>query len=298
MNTFELARSVSELRARGFTSFDCENMMSAVRIAINGLNHILDDPDARRLFTIPEVQYPRDELGEPYEMGILPKKSGEEKLPDEMGFFDRAAGRTDDDPLKDRFHYTPKLLHLLHSTDRGRHAEFFAAVESFNRQALALVSELAGEFDRKKAAHPGVWGYPGTLLGRMRNAVAITRLLRYEKAYAKVHRDRDGFSVHHYSSHPGLYLFDKKKVAHTIDETNPRSLAVFTGEKFWAVTRGRFGTGVPHGVSSLGKSSVASRIIPRYAIVTFIHINLSAADVGWLHEHLNQIEIDAALFKM
>jgi hypothetical protein len=294
MESFELERVVTELRACGFTSLRSENMKPVVDVAIAEFTHILDDPDARRIFTIPEAQYQRDELGEPYELGILPKKSGEEKSPDKMGFFDKATRRTVDDPLKDRFHYAARLLHLLRPEDRTKYASFMSALDELSKSALSIVRQIAEEFDRVKAQHSRYKSYPGSLTERMYGAVAITRLLRYGKAFAKVHRDRDGFSVHHYSSHSGLYLFDKKKKAHGIEETSPYSRSVFTGEKFWAATRGLFGTAVPHGV----EASAYIPPIPRFAIVTFIHIALTPADVKWLSEHVKEIEIDASLFKM
>ena len=137
----------------------------------------------------------------------------------------------------------------------------------------------------------------GTLSERLSSTQVITRLIRYEDIAgvlpdAQVHRDRALFTFHHYASAIGLCLFDKKKQPHHVEEMNPRSLTIFTGEKFWGITRGVFGTGVSHG--AIDQRRVAGIRVKkrRFVIVTFVHALLTKEDEAWIRSNISKIRLN------
>lgn len=301
MDTKIHSDAVQDMQAQGFTTLSCKDMSQTIAIASRGFAALLADPAARAAFTIPSDAYPKDELGEPYELGILEEKCGEYKDVARLGFFDQAAGRVVDDVRKDRFHYAPKLLQLLPREVRLEHGGFLASLALLNTLAVEAVCQLTREFEKMKWSFRR--SYPLSLSSRLQYAFPITRIIRYGENNsalpdAQVHRDRDYLTVHHFSSVAGLSLFDNQNKAYTIPETDPRSVSVFTGEKFWALTRGVFGTGVPHGVFDLRRKHGAPRNSHRFVVVTFVHLPLDPADVAWLLEHKADIKLSGADYQL
>jgi hypothetical protein len=132
----------------------------------------------------------------------------------------------------------------------------------------------------------------------MKASKAYTRLLRYED-----------------TKETQLVLFDHKRSPIHSQESDPRHVLMFAGTKFWAVTRGAFGTGTIHGVYSKRSSFDASLHRDRdcmtvhwisrsdaeghrLAIVTFVHCALYPEDVEWFARHVDCLTIDPLLYEL
>src|SRR4051812_29360371 len=66
-------------------------------------SEIIDNEPRRDLFFIPEADYPRDERGDEFEIGLLAKRTGESK--GALSPLEVVEGRTRNDTKKWRFHY-------------------------------------------------------------------------------------------------------------------------------------------------------------------------------------------------
>ena len=294
------------IRSHGFGTLPVEDMSLQLEIIRRGLWRILDDKTGamQKAFSIDPSHYQLDEFGEPYEIGILPKKEGRVKEGATLGFFDKAAGRTRDDPRKERFHYMTRLPMFLSQETRLEHDDFLKALRTINLQARRIALEVAREMDRVNRMFPEGHQsiYPRDLFPLVRRSSIITRLVRYHHVKglasdAQVHRDRALLSVQEFSNVPGLCLFTREGKVQAGNETDPASIIVFTGEKFWAVTRGVFGTGVPHGVYDLRREGEAPVEEERFAVVSFVHIPLIQKDVSWLTSRISELKIDQEKYK-
>ena len=303
MRTTDTGLAVAALFESGFAQVRTDDNSQSLRVIRHYFNLLLSDPAAKAAFTISPELYQRDEVGEPYELGILTKKQGGTKEGAAVGFFDQAAGRKTDDPNKEQFHFSTDLYSLVIPSWKMRYYPFLFAISELNHSAITLVHELVAECDRMNATLPKERAYEAVLSERLGSMVAITRLIRYGEVEgdlpdAKVHRDRDFLTVHHYSSQPGLVLFDKDKRQHCCDETSPYSAIVFTGEKFWVVTRGKFGPGAVHGVLDERRKRGSRVGDPRLVAVTFVHIGMMSDDCAWLKEHVGDIKLDQQDYRL
>lgn len=294
-----LDKSAQNIFNKGFTTIAVDNMEEAFLLASEGFEVLLNTPWLRQLFTIPENQWKRDELGEPYEIGLLDKKRGELKESDTEGFFDKAAGRKYNDVNKERFHYSDDLLNYL---PNNYQSGFLTGVKSLNNTARLVVERLFNAFMRDYQFISAIES-PETLIDRCEHMMVTTRLIRYGAVSgtaldAQVHRDRCTITVHHWSNHAGLRVFDRQQIPHLTDETDPASVTVFTGEKFWGMTRGVFGTGVPHGVLDERRIQNVHNETPRFVAVSFVHVPLTLGDCAWMKAHLADIKIDQSLYEM
>ncbi len=267
-----------------------------VRRIQNGFARILDDESQHAPFLISEALYERDENGEEYEVGLLPKRTGGVKrvlTPTEA-----IEGRKSYDTNKWRFHYGDDLLpHLAGQTEVLRaHRDFLSACRIMNNRGAYLATQLARAFDQ--------CGYPGNLEAKFAKGKAFTRVLRYEQPQgnapdAGLHRDRSALTFHWYSSHSGLVLFNQAGNPMQGNETDPRAVMTFPGTKFWAMTRGRYGKGTIHGVRDNRRDlQAATTNQARYAIVTFVHSMLDPDDVLFMREHLPELRIDQGAYRI
>lgn len=294
-----LKKAAEDLCSKGFTVVPVEDMEDALLLANKGFERVLNTPWLRELFTIPETCWKRDELGEPYEIGLLRKKQGEQKQPDAEGFFDQASGRKYNDANKDRFHYSDDLmLHL----PQNYQSDFLAGVVSLNKVAREVADMLLIAL-MKNYQFISAIDSPETLIDRCEQMTVTTRLIRYGAVSglspdAQVHRDRCTITVHHWSNQAGLRLFDKEHNVHLTTETDSTQVTVFTGEKFWAMTRGIFGTGAPHGVRDERRITGEYDETPRFVAVSFVHIPLTEADCQWMKEHVGEIKLNQSLYCM
>jgi hypothetical protein len=196
------------------------------------------------------------------------------------------------------FHCYPWTREALQ--DQGAPVEKFAglfnACEHFNHAAMRLALALGHGLDEINETAPQRH-YPGRLVDRFTRSKVVTRLLRYKSKAAdaplgKVHRDRCGITVHWYSSHPGLRVFEADKRPVLVHDDDPGRVLAFLSENAWAATRGLFGTGVLHGASNL-VHGVGSED-ERFVAVTFVHCKLDEADLQWKESHRNELEINPA----
>ncbi len=299
MNQASINRASNEICSQGFTSIPVTNSMPSIRGAYEGFQSILGSFELQKEFTINPLEYNHDELGEPYEVGLLQEKKGELKIGKAAGFFDKAAGRMSEDAHKHRFHYSRVLRSKLSSDVTLKHEHFLSSLANLNEGALVYTKAIASEIDKRNIllSETDPKKYLGTLSERLINAQVITRLIRYEDIEgslpdAQVHRDRALFTFHHYASAIGLCLFDKKKQSHHVDEMSPRSLTIFTGEKFWGITRGVFGTGVPHGAIDQRRTAGIHVKKKRFVIVSFVHSLLTKEDQAWIRSHISKIRLN------
>lgn len=292
MNKLEMKGVVALLKEQGFIELPTPSCKTDIKFASIGLSRMLDTDPLRSDFIIGEQRYPRDELGEPLELGLLDTKQGEKKEGTNLGVFDSAAGRTHNDAGKNRFHFADPLVSMLSVRAKSEYASFLRSAQRFNAIAKKLALSVADEFDRVNALLPVHERFPGSLRERLEHMFIITRLIRYHPLRAQipdaqVHCDRSLFTVHHYSSASGLRVFDKAKQSHATDETNPETLCLFTGEKFRIATRGMFGPAAAHGVYDerrLGTAPTPEGGM-RFVAVTFVHCALCAEDVAWFLQH-------------
>lgn len=305
MKKIDFNEVMHSLAQRGFIEIPAADSASDIKFARQGLSRLLDTDPLRSDFVFPDDSYPSDELGEPLELGLLGIKLGDKKEGGKLGVFDRVSGRTHDDAGKNRFHFADALLPLLSRRAKSEYASMLRSCQRFNGTARTIALALATEFDRLNAISHEDARYPGSMRERLQGMFVITRLIRYHPLEeripdAQVHCDRALFTVHHYSSAPGLRVFDKALVAHATDETNPRAVCCFTGEKFRIVTRGKFGSAAAHGVFDqrrLGAMSAPPGEM-RFVAVTFVHCSLTADDVAWFHGHEQDFKLDRSLYKL
>ncbi len=298
---FPVSRS---LRDRGFVEFSVPDMSHEIGVIVRGFADLLADEESVVAMSFPENSYVRDEFGEPFEFGILAPKTGGEKG-DRAGFFDTVSGRKTEDANKRRFHYLTSLITAVPSHLFERHFDLFAALEALNRSAMEVAIGIARALDEDNPDMPLARRYVGSLARRLEGGVAVTRLIRYGNIAgnapdAQVHRDRGFLTVHAYASAPGLVIYDgEDRPTRIRGETDPTSVAVFTGEKFWGSTRGKLGFGAPHGVYDARRGEPqGSPREDRITIVTFVHDRLTWGDKKWMRHHAKELYLDQNRFRV
>ena len=258
----------------------------------HGFWRIIDDEPRRDLFFIPEIEYERDERGDEFEIGLLPKRTGESKTA--LSPLEVVECRTHNDSKKWRFHYGSKLSRKLPRAIFNDYRDFFGACKILNDRGKEMAIRLAQAFDE---ANKGEKFFPGSLVTRIKEGIALTRLLRYED-----------------TTETKLVLFDHKCRPICAAESDSRHVLMFPGTKFWGVTRGLYGTGTVHGVFSrhnekfdaslhhdrscmtihwISKNEQSGK---RFAVVTFVHCVLYPEDVEWFDANINELKIDRALY--
>jgi hypothetical protein len=279
--------------SENYSEMPVRSIASLVDRIQRGLWYIIDkEPRRDRFFISPEI-YVRDERGDELEVGLLIKRTGGAKTapsPTEI-----AEGRTYYDGNKWRFHYGDELLCKLPREILIEYRDFLGACRVLNNRGRHMAIRLAEAFDVTNKRMPQ---YPGLLAERMKASKAYTRLLRYED-----------------TKETQLVLFDHKRSPIHSQESDPRHVLMFAGTKFWAVTRGVFGTGTIHGVhskqswfdASLHRDrdcmtvhwiSRSDTVGHRLAIVTFVHCTLYPEDVEWFARHIDCLEIDPLLYRL
>lgn len=280
--------------AENYSEMPVRSIASLVRRIQGGLWRIIDRSPWRDSFFIPPGEYAHDERGDELEVGLLAKRTGEQKAapsPTEI-----AEGRTHYDGNKWRFHYGDELNSKLPGELRAQYRDFLSACRLLNDRGRYMAFRLAEAFD---AANTGTKKYPGSLAERMKEGRAYTRVLRYED-----------------TKETRLVLFDHRKAPIHSKESDPRHVIMFTGTKFWAVTRGLFGTGTIHGVYSEESAAFDASLHRdrdcmtihwiskcdeegnRLAVVTFVHCALYPEDIEWFEAHIGDLAIDAASYRL
>lgn len=280
--------------SENYSEMPVRSIASLVGRIQGGLWRIIDRSPWRNSFFIAPDEYARDERGDELEVGLLAKRTGGAKAapsPTEI-----AEGRTHYDSNKWRFHYGDELAAKLPCDLRAQYRDFLGACRILNDRGRYMATRLAEAFD---AVNSGKVRYPGSLAERMKGSRAYTRILRYED-----------------TKETQLVLFDHRKAPICSKESDPRHVLMFTGTKFWAVTRGMYGTGTVHGVYSKQSAAFDASLHRdrdcitihwisrsdgegnRLAIVTFVHCTLYPEDIEWFDAHIGDLAIDTASYRL
>lgn len=250
-----------------------------------GMRRLTDDPHSLKSFAWHVLQ--EDLFGPKYHQEVGLKNTS-----------------PDDDEKKFTFHYAPEML----SEREFKHAPFgdyqalFDALHDLDRWAQGIALAVAGCFDARNRKPGALKRYPGSLVQRLHQGRRIIRVLRYQQKAneapdAVMHIDRSLFTVHPWSSHPGLRFSTTPGKTLAVNETSISRAAVFPGEKFAAATRGAFGYGTPHGVRD-ERWEKGTRTEDRYAIVCFTHPGPDTGDAAWLLANRHLIEQHEAKFSV
>jgi len=210
----------------------------------------------------------------------------------------------DDSENKFTFHFAPGMMKSLWENNVPvlEYALFFKALHELDQWSLDIALAVAEMYDKTNRRHDGGPKYPGSMVQKIKAGSRIIRVLRYRKKNddapdAKPHVDRSIFTVHAWSSHPGLKMFSSNGMCLPVNETAHDSVAIFPGEKYAAVTRGLFGFGTPHGVRD-ERHTNGTRDEDRYAIVCFVHPVSLKQDAEWLLANRERIEEHEAILTL
>jgi hypothetical protein len=292
-DVFDPRRACWSLIDHSFVEVSTPSIQRLVGAIQNGYTRMIDRDSRRDKFMFSSECYPRDELGEELEFGLMRRQGGAKDVLSEQEI---AEGRSTYDRNKWVFHYCDELMVALKEEVQllSDYQAFFAACARLHQRAKAYALLTAQAFDSMPHA------YPGSLEAKVRDARVYTRLLRYEYSPkstpdAGFHRDRSAFTVHWYSSHPGLLLLDRYMNTVTGGETDPRRILLFPGLKYWIATRGHYGTGTIHGVRDIRPKQKGDVSVPRFALVSFVHATLTQEDLEFMRANKHALRLDKAL---
>ncbi len=274
------------LKNRGMVEISRQNPAYAeqlYRTVQVGLMLLTENPDYAKFFPFTTIEI--DAYGNRYEQ--------------EVGLRIPEEGKGD---KKFVFQFSSSALHGMH-TDPALH-DFFGALMQIEMDAKRIAHSIAACFDHINGYKETMLKYPGKLVESLDRGRCITRVLRYQQRDsgstvpdAKIHIDRSFLTIHHWSSHPGLRVFDRNSKPHTVNETSADTVAVFPGKKFAALTRGFHGYGTPHGVLDERRGKDTDDTTDRFAIVSFVHPRPQPDHAAWLHNHRSEIEAYEKSFK-
>lgn len=255
--------------AQGFTEFaiEPEFLAQVVPAVKEGLTRMSDTTSHHASFQ--KVVLGKDEMGWEQDSGLVRRSDREKK------WF---------------FHYCGGITYShLHASGAPVHEydEFFRALATVNARARMYASQLAKAYDKRFSCPSG------PLAPRAEKSYCLTRALRYLKTQessepdATVHFDRGFVTPHWVSTQSGLVLFGPDGTRREAQEKSLKHVAIFPSKKFAAVTRGKHGFGTAHGVKNKLRHQTAE---DRFALVSFVHIALSANDIAWLKSVEEQME--------
>lgn len=247
---------------------DPKLLMHAMPVISNGIHALIGDAEAREFFRSRILG--RDEVGWESDVGLYRRSDREQKW-----FFHELLEK----PIWDETH--PVFL---------RYREFIETVRLVAQRSKDLVHAIAREMDEQLGLCPEDGLAASIAAGRM-----MARVLCYledqeqEKADATSHFDRSGFTVHAFSTHPGLVLIDNAGNEVRVAETDPSKVAVFVGKKFAGFTGGHYGYGCIHGVRD-PRRGVQKQYERRVALVLFAHPKLTERMAAWIRDHKDLFE--------
>lgn len=189
----------------------------------------------------------------------------------------RRAGNIDrDGELKDVFHHVA----FAHNPSALAPATpFIRALNALGMEGLRASLTLAKNLDRL---------YGLNLSPFIANGFAIVRVIRYHGGHpvaARQHVDRAAFTFHVHATHRGLQIWCGGHWI-SVNECSLQEIAVFLGEKFVALTGGRFGLGTLHGVQRVERIDE-----DRLAIIIFVHPAGTQEHARWLLSNRSRIEV-------
>ena len=258
-----MSRAIAEtVLKNGYVEISIEQQFLRPRLEIvrKGMERISDDPALAKLF--PWRIHEQDAYGEKYAQ--------------EIGLVKRT-----DDEHKWIFHYTPETLfeEIPEVQADPELQKFFCALRDLDSRGRLHARMFATSFDDKNSE---LKAYTGLLSARLSRGRAITRVLRYLRAFpgtadAFTHIDRGAITNHWGASHTGLYVYRPDGSRERVDETSNNSVVLFPGRKFAALAEGKLGLGTPHGVKYDRKIDE-----DRYSFITFVHPVSSKNEADWL----------------
>lgn len=225
-----------------------------------GISQMIRDPEGRSLFP-PQIAG-TDEMCWDQEAGLV-RRSGEEE--------------------KWFFHYLPHAEWLPEGSARYR--AFLQACDALSCAARTLVVKVAESIDAR-LKHADAHSLSRALAGGR----VVTRILDYlprdgTQPDATAHFDRSAMTVHWYASHTGLVIIDRDGGEHRVAETSWTDVAVFPGKKFAAFFRSERDICGLHGVRDTRRFGPGSAQEHRIAIVSFVHLPLSAEMAAWMKDN-------------
>lgn len=266
------SRNIAEtMLSRGFAETNIDTSILAQHIAPirDGMRRLTSSDEALQLF--PHKVIAIDEMGWDQEVGLIRRTGGVAPKKIEEKFF---------------FHYIPRANWSEEEMGGRDFREFVESCDAINTAAKKIALALASEID---AIHSDESAERREFAAQMKDAHCVTRVLRYlerpaeeKSADAFTHIDRGAITVHWWSSHPGLVVFDRNGQPHRVAENEWDKIAVFAGKKFGGFFGGRYGFGTPHGVRD-PRRATGVRDGDRFAIVSFVHVRLAPEMVEWMH---------------
>ncbi len=225
-----------------------------------GIGRLIRDPEGQSIF--PQQIIATDEMGWDQEAGLVRRSGDEEK------WF---------------FHYIADAAWLPEAA--AKYDQFLRACDALSCAARMLVVKVAGRIDAELKL-PGERSLSRAIAGGR----VVTRILDYlpregAKPDATTHFDRSALTVHWYASHTGLVIIDRDDSEHRVAETSWTSAAVFPGKKYAGFFRGEGGVCGLHGVRDTRRTEPGSPREHRIAIVSFVHLPLSAEMVAWIGQN-------------
>lgn len=252
----------------GYVEFETSEVAADFSLIKDGMRYITNDP--RFLAALPWRIHEADAYGPAYE---------------------QETGLRAPEPHKQDYKYvlqfTPDMVMDRSVLSEPIVRSLFAALGRIDEHAREAALHVAVALDRRRR-------FPHSIATALESGRVITRVLRYlpkrdETPDAKVHIDRSFLTVHYWSSHPGLRIFDPRGGIVPVRETSSRDIVVFPGRKFAALSRGTLGYGTPHGVRDERRKNGSHGGEDRYAIVSFVHPKSTVEDAAWLHAHRDEI---------
>lgn len=259
-----LRQVAGEILTRGFAEMDVDASILAEHIPAirRGMRDMTNDASVHPIFA--EQVLGVDEMGWKQEAGLIERNDKERK------FF---------------FHYQSPHAEwpFPDHTCSKRFAPFLESCGVLTARARAIAHDVAHMLDTQ--LHTA--GRTYNLAQALHGSRAVTRVLRYlplggdraGNADAYAHMDRAFLTIHWWASVEGLLIFDEDGVGYRIAETAWDRVAVFPGKKFFGLTQGTCGMKGIHGV----RDSREKRDEDRFAIVTFVHANLTPEAVTLIH---------------
>lgn len=280
--------AINNIATSGYTELQCDGAWVSAQstAARSGFWRMLDGPD-RDLFRYAQATEMDDK-------GLFEKRGN---LKPTLTALEAAEGRKRYDS-KFYFHCDQQTEQTLRRQGApvDKYRELFQSCQRLNAMASRFALEIATGLDELNEQDDPSRRYDRSFRERIIGGRVVTRLLRYtpqgkEDPLASLHRDRCAITVHWHSSHPGLVVFGPDKKPVPTHDTDPSQVLIFLGEKAWIATRGKYGSGVLHGVSNLTGAVPAAE--NRFVAVTFVHCTLDR-DLEWKDAHRGDLVIDPA----
>lgn len=204
-------------------------------------------------------------------------------------------------PQRDPFDSAYKFdvgLWLREDTHEAKY--FFHCIPALDERVRDPPAELRAFCDAcihlgERAHQYAVWiagAFGSSMREKVVRGIVVTRVLRYHRHStrrivsepvfdATPHFDRDAFSIRWYETRPRTVMYDSDArplpAACVPDGTATNAALIFPGQKFAAITCGKYGKIGVHAVVDAEPDATTDR----YAIVSFVHAECDRNDIAW-----------------